>query len=139
MVLRFETEDLGGNMLNRVQQFAVAGQQEGSIGAGEFDRDLGGASGGEEVCGETAGGAPAASLEFGCTWPLQARMWDFRLRPPVVLRVSRNSLIFLVAWPGSYKAFVIVICKGTTLCSLSLHSQCPFGISYIKNRRFGRN
>jgi hypothetical protein len=60
----------------------------------------------EVVVSETAGieprgDAPAGSLELGCTWPLQARIWDLRSRP-LLLRVWRKSAIFLADEPGSF-------------------------------------
>jgi hypothetical protein len=49
MLFGFESEDLGGDMLDSMQEFAVAGQKEGSIGAGElycnFWRGIGGGGG----------------------------------------------------------------------------------------------
>ena len=55
MLFGFEAEDLGGDVFDGVEEFAVAGQEEGSIGAGEFDSNLwigglGGDSGGR-TCG----------------------------------------------------------------------------------------
>jgi hypothetical protein len=44
--------------------------------------------------------APAGSLELGCTWPLQARIWDLRSKP-LLLRVWRKSAIFFADEPGS--------------------------------------
>ena len=41
MLLRFEPQNLGGDVLDGVEELAVAGQQERSIGAGEFDGNLG--------------------------------------------------------------------------------------------------
>ncbi len=41
MLFRFEAEDLGGDVLDCVEEFAIAGQEEGSIGAGEFDGNFG--------------------------------------------------------------------------------------------------
>jgi hypothetical protein len=62
-------------------------------------------SGVEVVVSETAGieaseVAPAGSLELGCTWPLQARIWDLRSKP-LLLRVWRKSAIFFADEPGS--------------------------------------
>jgi len=45
MFLGLETEDLGGDVFDGVKEFTVAGQEEGSIGAGEFDCDFGGGIG----------------------------------------------------------------------------------------------
>jgi len=42
VVLGFEAKDLGGDVLNGVQEFPVAGEEERGIGAAEFDCDLGG-------------------------------------------------------------------------------------------------
>ena len=55
----------------------------------------------------TTGIAPAVSPESGCTWPLQARMWGVRCRPPDRFSTFRKSVIFFAARPGSCKAFVI--------------------------------
>lgn len=41
VTLGFEAEDLGGDVLDCVEEFAVAGQEEGSIGPGEFNFDFG--------------------------------------------------------------------------------------------------
>src|SRR5258708_7632775 len=85
---------------------------------------------GEEEGGtEPALGAPAGSLESDCTWPLQARIFDLRFRPPVVLSTLRKSSIFLAAWPGEFRLFVI--CTGTILDSVSSHEQISFQVSYI--------
>jgi hypothetical protein len=37
----FEAKDLGGDVFDCVEEFAVSGQQEGSVRAAEFDSDLG--------------------------------------------------------------------------------------------------
>ncbi len=39
--LGFEAEDLCGNVLDGVEKFAVAGSEEGGIGAAKLDGDLG--------------------------------------------------------------------------------------------------
>jgi hypothetical protein len=45
-----------------------------------------------------------------------------------VLSTLRKSSIFLAAWPGWFRLFVI--CTGTTLDSVSLHEQISFQVSY---------
>ena len=40
MILRFEAKDLGCDMLDGVEKLAVAGEEQGSIGAGQFDCDF---------------------------------------------------------------------------------------------------
>ena len=44
--LGFEAEDLGSDVLDGVEEFAVAGQQQRSIGPAQFDGDFGGCIGG---------------------------------------------------------------------------------------------
>ncbi len=51
----FEAEDLCGDVLDGVEEFAVAGEQERSIGSGEFDCDLGGSWGGVWIGGGRLG------------------------------------------------------------------------------------
>ena len=41
VLLGFEAEELGGEVLNGVEEFGVAGKEERGIGAGEFDGELG--------------------------------------------------------------------------------------------------
>ena len=97
VIFGFEAKDLGGEVLDGVEKFAVTGEQERSVGAGEFDCDFG--TGGDWI--EEAVGSPAGSLELGCTWPLQARMLDFRFRPPGSAKQSSGSLrSFWLLGPG---------------------------------------
>src|SRR5271168_2463853 len=46
VLLRLQTQNLGGDVLDGVQQLAIAGQQQRSIAASEFYGDFGGNGGG---------------------------------------------------------------------------------------------
>jgi hypothetical protein len=78
----------------------------------------------------TAKGSPEGAPEVGCTWPLQARMWDFRFRPPVVLSTVRKSATFFAAWPGSFKRFFIF--TGATFSYDLFHCLKKIGVLLLK-------
>jgi len=82
VLLRFKAEDLGGEVLDGMEEFSVAGEQERSIGAGEFDGDLGGWRGGLRVAGEdfvlqfqAAGGEQSLEELFNLFDLLVGRAW----------------------------------------------------------------
>jgi hypothetical protein len=81
VLLVLEAEDLGGDVFDCEEEFAVAGEEEGDVGAGELNADFRG-------------------------WPLQARMLNFRFRRPGEVRVWRKSATFFFFASGSSMGLV---------------------------------
>jgi len=86
VVLVLEAEDLGGDVLDGKEEFAVAGGEQGGVRAGAFDGDVGGGVGGDRrsLTGRFAGVALHLAVA-GKYVELQVQTAGFRERPKEVL------------------------------------------------------